>query len=102
MGVAHPLGIPAWSRRISQLHRVLEERAVSMPRLIAFGALPISQRFRFRTLADRIFGLRLISARRHFQREVSYEFMNRQMVWHAFTVRLLGLSLRYSGLAEPI
>lgn len=24
---------------------------------------------------------------RHSTREVSYEFMNRQMVWHAFTVR---------------
>ena len=41
---------------------------------------------RYRTLADRLLSLRLISARRHFQREVSYEFMNRQMVWHAFTV----------------
>ena len=47
----------------------------------------LTQAVRYRTVADRIFGLRLISARRHFQREVSYEFMNRQMVWHAFTVR---------------
>ncbi|TBU32716.1 peroxisomal biogenesis factor 2 [Dichomitus squalens] len=46
---------------------------------------------RFRTLADRIFGLRLVPARRQFQREVSYEFMNRQMVWHAFTEFLLFL-----------
>ncbi|KAI0750821.1 peroxisomal biogenesis factor 2 [Daedaleopsis nitida] len=46
---------------------------------------------RYRTLADRLLSLRLISARRHFQREVSYEFMNRQMVWHAFTEFLLFL-----------
>ncbi|RDX55685.1 peroxisomal biogenesis factor 2 [Lentinus brumalis] len=46
---------------------------------------------RYRTLADRLLRLRLISARRHFQREVSYEFMNRQMVWHAFTEFLLFL-----------
>ncbi|EIW61839.1 peroxisomal biogenesis factor 2 [Trametes versicolor FP-101664 SS1] len=46
---------------------------------------------RYRTLADRVLRLRLVSARRHFQREVSYEFMNRQMVWHAFTEFLLFL-----------
>ncbi|KAI0375698.1 peroxisomal biogenesis factor 2 [Pilatotrama ljubarskyi] len=46
---------------------------------------------RYRTLADRLLRLRLVSARHHFQREVSYEFMNRQMVWHAFTEFLLFL-----------
>ncbi|CDO76256.1 hypothetical protein BN946_scf184470.g14 [Trametes cinnabarina] len=46
---------------------------------------------RYRTLADRLLGLRLVASRRHFQREVSYEFMNRQMVWHAFTEFLLFL-----------
>ncbi|KAI9063169.1 peroxisomal biogenesis factor 2 [Trametes sanguinea] len=46
---------------------------------------------RYRTLSDRLLGLRLVAARRHFQREVSYEFMNRQMVWHAFTEFLLFL-----------
>ncbi|KAI1786494.1 peroxisomal biogenesis factor 2 [Ganoderma leucocontextum] len=46
---------------------------------------------RYRTVVDRLFGLRLTSARRHFQREISYEFMNRQMVWHAFTEFLLFL-----------
>ena len=28
----------------------------------------------------------LVPSRRLLQRDVSYEFMNRQMVWHAFTV----------------
>ncbi|KAI9000955.1 peroxisomal biogenesis factor 2 [Trametes punicea] len=46
---------------------------------------------RYRTLTDRLLRLRLVSARKHFQREVSYEFMNRQMVWHAFTEFLLFL-----------
>ena len=41
---------------------------------------------RFRTIADRLLKLRLVPARRHVKRDVSYEFMNRQMVWHAFTV----------------
>ncbi|KAJ4478276.1 peroxisomal biogenesis factor 2 [Lentinula aciculospora] len=45
----------------------------------------------YRTLADRLFKLRLILARRLVQRDVSYEFMNRQMVWHAFTEFLLFL-----------
>lgn len=43
--------------------------------------------YRYRTIADRLFNMRLIPARRLVQRDVSYEFMNRQMVWHAFTVR---------------
>ncbi|KIK67987.1 hypothetical protein GYMLUDRAFT_36797 [Collybiopsis luxurians FD-317 M1] len=43
----------------------------------------------YRTITDRIFNLRLIPARRLVQRDVSYEFMNRQMVWHAFTEFLL-------------
>lgn len=42
---------------------------------------------RYRTLADRVTRMRLIPARQLSRREVSYEFMNRQMVWHAFTVR---------------
>ena len=48
---------------------------------------------RYRTLIDRLLGLQLVPAQRLTKREVSYEFMNRQMVWHAFTVRLLGLPL---------
>jgi peroxin-2 len=31
--------------------------------------------------------MRLDPAQVLIKREVSYEFMNRQMVWHAFTVR---------------
>ena len=44
---------------------------------------------RYRTIVDRLLGMRLVPARRLVKRDVSYEFMNRQMVWHAFTVRLL-------------
>ena len=43
---------------------------------------------RHRTIADRILGMRLEPSRRLVKRDVSYEFMNRQMVWHAFTVSL--------------
>ncbi|KAA1466320.1 hypothetical protein DENSPDRAFT_831129 [Dentipellis sp. KUC8613] len=44
---------------------------------------------RYRTTADRILGLRLVPVQQHVKREVSYEFMNRQMVWHAFTEFLI-------------
>lgn len=30
--------------------------------------------------------MRLVPSRGRVERDVSYEFMNRQMVWHAFTV----------------
>lgn len=42
---------------------------------------------RYRTIADRLLKMRLAPVRRLVKRDVSYEFMNRQMVWHAFTVR---------------
>ncbi len=40
----------------------------------------------FRTVADRLLNMRLVPSRALLRRDVSYEFMNRQMVWHAFTV----------------
>ncbi|KIM26780.1 hypothetical protein M408DRAFT_16827 [Serendipita vermifera MAFF 305830] len=46
---------------------------------------------RYRAIADRIIGLRLVPSRTLLNRNVSYEFMNRQMVWHAFTEFLLFL-----------
>ncbi|KAH9947238.1 peroxisomal biogenesis factor 2 [Amylocystis lapponica] len=46
---------------------------------------------RYRTVVDRILDLQLVSAQRFATRDVSYEFMNRQMVWHAFTEFLLFL-----------
>ncbi|KAJ7094629.1 Pex12 amino terminal region-domain-containing protein, partial [Mycena belliarum] len=46
---------------------------------------------RFRTVADRLLNMTLVPSRRLVKRDVSYEFMNRQMVWHAFTEFLLFL-----------
>ncbi|RDB22809.1 Peroxisome biogenesis factor 2 [Hypsizygus marmoreus] len=45
----------------------------------------------FRTIADRLLQMSLVPSRRLVKRDVSYEFMNRQMVWHAFTEFLLFL-----------
>ena len=41
---------------------------------------------RYRTTVDRLLGMKLVPSRRLVRHNVSYDFMNRQMVWHAFTV----------------
>lgn len=46
---------------------------------------------RYRTLLDRILRLRLTPPSTQVSREVSFEYLNRQLVWHAFTEFLLFL-----------
>jgi peroxin-2 len=46
---------------------------------------------RYRTILDRILRLRLVPTTAHTSREVSFEYLNRQLVWHAFTEFLLFL-----------
>jgi peroxin-2 len=46
---------------------------------------------RYRTLLDRALRLRLVPSSSHTTREVSFEYLNRQLVWHAFTEFLLFL-----------
>ena len=46
---------------------------------------------RYRTLIDRFLGLRLVAPTNQVRREVSFEYLNRQLVWHAFTEFLLFL-----------
>ncbi|KAI8099323.1 Pex12 amino terminal region-domain-containing protein [Halteromyces radiatus] len=41
---------------------------------------------KYRTLIDRLLAMRLVYAKKSLNRQVSFEFLNRQMVWHAFTV----------------
>lgn len=41
---------------------------------------------RYRTLIDRMLAMRLVYSKKSMNRQVSFEFLNRQMVWHAFTV----------------
>lgn len=45
----------------------------------------------YRTLLDRILRLRLALASSQISRQVSFEYLNRQLVWHAFTEFLLFL-----------
>ncbi|KAI0170402.1 peroxisomal biogenesis factor 2 [Pestalotiopsis sp. NC0098] len=44
---------------------------------------------RYRTLLDRVLRLRLVPPTSQVSREVSFEYLNRQLVWHAFTEFLL-------------
>jgi peroxin-2 len=44
---------------------------------------------RYRTLLDRILRMRLAPPTNQVSREVSFEYLNRQLVWHAFTEFLL-------------
>ncbi|KAL8843766.1 MAG: hypothetical protein Q9205_003116 [Flavoplaca limonia] len=46
---------------------------------------------RYRTLLDRMLRLRLATPANHLSRQVSFEYLNRQLVWHAFTEFLLFL-----------
>ncbi|PKI85073.1 Pex2p [Malassezia vespertilionis] len=46
---------------------------------------------RYRTIAARMLGMRLVYANRTLNRNVSFEFLNRQLVWNAFTEFLLFL-----------
>lgn len=41
---------------------------------------------KYRTVTDRLLGMRLTYAERTLNRNVSFEYLNRQLVWHAFTV----------------
>ncbi|EFX01040.1 peroxisomal biogenesis factor 2 [Grosmannia clavigera kw1407] len=44
---------------------------------------------RYRTLLDRVLRMRLVPPTSQVSREVSFEYLNRQLVWHAFTEFLL-------------
>ncbi|CAO3649572.1 unnamed protein product [Cunninghamella blakesleeana] len=46
---------------------------------------------KYRTLIDRFLCMRLVYSKKSLNRQVSFEFLNRQMVWHAFTEFLLFL-----------
>ncbi|KAF9586225.1 peroxisome assembly protein (Peroxin-2) [Lunasporangiospora selenospora] len=44
---------------------------------------------KYRTILERILSMRLVYAQRSSNRQASFEFLNRQMVWHAFTEFLM-------------
>jgi len=68
-----------WTSRLSTVHSAA-----------AFASfLVFLLRGRYRTLLDRILRMRLAAPTSQVSREVSFEYLNRQLVWHAFTEFLL-------------
>ncbi|RPA77603.1 hypothetical protein BJ508DRAFT_364391 [Ascobolus immersus RN42] len=80
--IQHPTSHPKLSAlmdKLSNLHSALT--------LLSFLAFLRSGRYR--TLLDRVLRMRLVPPDNTVAREVSFEFLNRQLVWHAFTEFLL-------------
>ncbi|KAI8056773.1 Pex12 amino terminal region-domain-containing protein [Syncephalis plumigaleata] len=75
-----------WRRKcwlwIQQAERI--GRIVTLANLITFLF-----NGRYRTPLERILGMRLVYAAKQTSRAVSFEFLNRQLIWHAFTEFLL-------------
>lgn len=89
-------------RRRRELQRFLWDLMESIEKI---STLLFSSRYR--TLVDRVLGMRLVYTQKSFGRNVSYEFLNRQLVWEAFTdfvlfllplIKPLRLQLRLSRL----
>ncbi|GAA5898997.1 pex2/pex10/pex12 family protein [Sporobolomyces salmoneus] len=77
-----------WKRSIWELLRASEKLA-NMAGLINF--LVFLYNGRYRSLIDRILRMRLVYAQRTATPNVSFEYLNRQLVWEAFTEFLLFL-----------
>jgi peroxin-2 len=84
-------GYTAPSPRVQRLSRLTSYLSTthSLAALASFLIFLVNGRYR--TLTDRILRLRLVSPSNQISREVSFEYLNRQLVWHAFTEFLLFL-----------
>ncbi|ODM23850.1 Peroxisomal biogenesis factor 2 [Aspergillus cristatus] len=79
------------SRRVQFLGRItdLVSTTHSVAAFVSFLVFLVNGRYR--TLIDRILRMRLTPPSAQASREVSFEYLNRQLVWHAFTEFLLFL-----------
>ncbi|KAG6029186.1 peroxisome assembly protein (Peroxin-2) [Claviceps sp. Clav32 group G5] len=68
-----------WTRRLTTMHS-----AAALASFMAF-----LWNGHYRTLLDRMLRMRLAAPTSQINREVSFEYLNRQLVWHAFTEFLL-------------
>lgn len=96
-------GWSRWEEKLSSLENGYDEPSPLIQRLSRFTTfldtshniaafmsfLVFLYNGRYRTLTDRLLRLRLVPASNQTSREVSFEFLNRQLVWHAFTEFLL-------------
>ncbi|KAI1109386.1 Pex12 amino terminal region-domain-containing protein [Nemania sp. NC0429] len=75
-----------WVRRLSGL----TTRITTLHSMAAFVSfLVFLLQGRYRTILDRVLRMRLAPPTSQVTREVSFEYLNRQLVWHAFTEFLL-------------
>ncbi|KAJ3152946.1 peroxisome assembly protein (Peroxin-2) [Geranomyces michiganensis] len=78
----------SWRNR---LWRYMQKAETAYKALSLLNFLAFLYNGRYRSLLDRLLRMRLVYQRRETARQVSFEFMNRQLVWHAFTEFLLFL-----------
>ncbi|KAG0255569.1 peroxisome assembly protein (Peroxin-2) [Mortierella polycephala] len=70
----------------------LLQRAGSIFRIVTlFNFLAFLYAGKYRTVLERVLSMRLVYSERNSNRQASFEFLNRQMVWHAFTEFLMFL-----------
>ncbi|KAI1174074.1 Pex12 amino terminal region-domain-containing protein [Nemania sp. FL0916] len=75
-----------WVKRLS----ALTTRITTVHSMAAFVSfLVFLLHGRYRTILDRVLKMRLAPPTSQVNREVSFEYLNRQLVWHAFTEFLL-------------
>ena len=79
-------GPSPFMRRLSRIS-TLANSTYSVAAFLSF--LVFLYNGRYRTLTDRLLRMRLVPSSNQTNREVSFEFLNRQLVWHAFTEFLL-------------
>ena len=77
------------SPRIRRLSRLTSMLTTAHSAAACVSFLVFLLRGRYRTLLDRILRMRLAPPTSQVSREVSFEYLNRQLVWHAFTEFLL-------------
>lgn len=84
-------GYTAPSEAVQRLSRVTSYLSTTHSIAAFLSFLVFLVNGRYRTLTDRLLRLRLVSPSNQISREVSFEYLNRQLVWHAFTEFLLFL-----------
>ncbi|KAI8975032.1 Pex12 amino terminal region-domain-containing protein [Mycotypha africana] len=71
----------------NKIYRVLQTGEKYWKAFSLLNFLIFLRNGKYRTLIDRVLRMRLVYAKKSMNRQVSFEFLNRQMVWHAFTVK---------------
>jgi len=87
----HDMPAPRQSRYLALLEN-MTTRLSTLHSLATFTSFTLFLlNGRYRTILDRVLRLRLTPKTSQLSREVSFEYLNRQLVWHAFTEFLLFL-----------